>query len=685
MTSRHRFACLLLSALICLPLIPGQKKTDPKLPEQYRLWLDEEVVYITTPTERDVFHKLETDRERDIFIEAFWKHRDPTLGTPGNEFKEEHYRRLSHAREFYGRGTPLPGWKTDRGRIYIILGPPQNIETYDTTMGVYPTEIWFYPGDAAYGLPTGFNIIFFKKHGTGDYILYSPVDDGPQALLADDLGESARDERQIYQKLAKLAPNLAPQTLSLIPGERASLASTQLLGNIFSYPQKKVEDTYAEALLKYKDVIEVDYSANYMASDSFVGIIRDPSGRALVHYSVEPRRIAVNQSGNTYMAHFELDGRVSDDKGNTVFQYVKNFPLTFNGDQIKDIEATSLSIQDMFPLVPGTYRFDLLLKNTVSKSFTSAEAALVIPGDVTPLRLGQLLLAYRLDRAGSAGSDFVPFRTSAGQLLVQARKTFSRKDDLNIFFQIFGLTDELRAGGRLKYDLFKKDVPFLTRTKGIAEYANVPDILEIFPLRDLPPDYYKIRLAILDGGGREVLAQDEDFEVTAVPDIPRPLVVSKVMPASGAGEYDYEMGVQLLNLKRSKDALVYLEKTYAKNPDELKYTLGLSQCLFMEGQYQRIMDILSPWRGDKATELVLYFHGKSAHSLGRLDEAIADYTAYLSRFGLNLEILNLLGNAHYQKGNAAEALRTWKRSLEVNPNQENIKKLVQSIEEKNKR
>jgi len=670
---------------MCLPLIPGQKKPEFKLPEQYRLWLEEEVVYIITSKERDVFRKLETDKERDIFIEAFWKHRDPTPGTPGNEFKEEHYRRLSHAREFYGRGTPLPGWKTDRGRIYIILGPPQYIETYDTIMGVYPTEIWFYPGDAAYGLPTAFNIIFFKRSGTGDYILYSPLDDGPQALIADDMGESARDERQIYQKLAKLAPNLAPQTLSLIPGERASLASTQLLGNIFSYPQKKVEDTYAEALLKYKDVIEVDYSANYMASDSFVSIILDPSGRALVHYSVEPRRIAVNQSGNTYTAHFELDGRISDDKGNTVFQYVKDFPLTFNGDQIRNIQATSLAIQDMFPLVPGTYRFDLLLKNTISKSFTSTEAALVIPGDDSPLRLGQLLLGYRLDRAGSASPDFIPFKTSAGQLLVQARKTFTRKDDLNVFSQIFGLTEELRAGGRLKFDLFKKDAPFLTRTKGIAEYENVPDILEIFPLRDLPPDYYKIRLAILDEGGREVLAQDEDFEVTALPEIPRPLVVSKVMPASGAGEYDYEMGLQLFNLKRSKDALAYLEKASAKNPDELKYALGLSQCLFIEGQYQRIMDVLSPWKGEKATDQVLYLHGKSAHSLGRLDEAIADYTAYLSRFGLNLEILNLLGTAHYQNGNAAEALRTWKRSLEVNPNQENIKKLVQSIEEKAKR
>ena len=96
------------------------------------------------------------------------------------------------------------------------------------------------------------------------------------------------------------------------------------------------------------------------------------------------------------------------------------------------------------------------------------------------------------------------------------------------------------------------------------------------------------------------------------------------------------MGVQLLNLKRNKDALAYLEKTYAKNPEQLRYALGLSQCLFIEGQYQRVKDILSPWRGEKATDLVLYFLGKSAHSLGELDEAIADYTDYLSRLGKKL-------------------------------------------------
>jgi GWxTD domain-containing protein len=693
MSPRYRLTSFLLLTGLCLASISGQKKLETRLPEQYRLWLEEEVVYIITPKERDVFRKLETDKERDIFIEAFWKHRDPTPGTPQNEFKDEHYKRTKYANEYFSRGTPRPGWMTDQGRIHIILGPPKNIEDHSSINGVYPVQIWSYDGDPAYGLPTGFNIIFFKKRGMGEYVLYSPVDDGPDSLIADwgtNLTADVMDEQAAYRQLANLAPNLAYQTISLIPGERpmsgaVSLASARLLGNVFSYPQKKVEDTYAEALLKYKDVIEVDYSANYIASDSSLYVIKDETGHFMVHYSIEPKKISVSSYGDKFSTNYELDGRISDTNGNTIFQYMKEFPLSFSGPEIQDLGAKTLAIQDLFPLVPGTYKFDLLLKNTVSKEFTTFEGTITIPEEGALPAITPLVLGYRLEKSASPSAEFIPFRINDGQLLTPARKTFTQKENLVIFFQVLGLPPELRSAGQLKYDLLRKDAPFLSLTKKIGGYQNAPDFLEVFPLQEFPPDYYKIRVSVLDSRGAEFLAQDEDFEITAAPSIGRPLVVSKIMPASGAEEYDYEVGLQLLNLKRYKDALVFLEKAYAKNPAQARFALGLSQCLFIEGQYQRIKDILSPLREEKATDLILYFLGKSVHSLGQLDEAITDYSDYLSRFGLNLEILNLLGTAHYQKGNAAEALRAWKRSLEINPKQENIKKLVQSIEEKTKR
>ena len=686
--------CLLFAYLFPIFVLP-HSKPEQKMPEHYRKWLEEEIVYIITAKERDVFKKLQTDKEREIFIEAFWKQRDPTPGTPRNEFMEEFYQRRKYANEYFGRGTPRPGWKTDQGRIYIILGPPRHIEDHSDINGVYPVQIWFYAGDPNYGLPAGFNIIFFKRYGMGEYILYSPANDGPESLIAD-WGTGLTDEylqdrgrqQAAYQQLVKLAPNLAYQTLSLIPGERVmegtvSLASERLIGNVFSYPQNKVEDQYAEALLKYKDIIEVDYSANYIDSDASLQIIKDASGFFMVHYSIEPRRISVEAYGETYSTNFELDGRISDLDGKTVYQYTKKFPLTFSADQIKDMSGKSLAIQDLFPLIPGTYKFDFLLKNTVSKQFTSFEANITIPEENASPAITSPLLGYRLEKDAFATPEVLPFKIKYGQLLVPARKTFAQNEELFVFFQVLGLTPELQAEGQIKYVIFRRDSLFLDRITKIDAYGTGQDFLEIFPLHDFPPDYYKIKITVLDSRGTEILTQDEDFEIAAAPNIGRPVIMSKVQPGIGKEEYDCDLGLQLLNLGRIQDALFYLERAYAKNPAQLKYGLALSQCLFAERQYQRVKDILTPFREEKTTDLVLFFLGKSVHSLGQLDEAIADYTDYLSRFGMNLEILNLLGTAHYQRGNAAEALRAWQRSLDINPDQENIKKLVQSLKEKN--
>ncbi len=122
---------VLLILVLGLSTFPQEKKITfsvKDLPYKYKKWLEEEVVYIISEKERQVFLSLQTDQERDIFIEAFWKQRDPTPNTPENEFKTEHYRRIKFANERFGRETPTPGWKTDMGRIYIILGEPRQIE-----------------------------------------------------------------------------------------------------------------------------------------------------------------------------------------------------------------------------------------------------------------------------------------------------------------------------------------------------------------------------------------------------------------------------------------------------------------------------------------------------------------------------------------------------------------------------
>jgi len=167
--------------LFSFPLLAQEE--NPTISEKSEKWIKEEVVYIITPKERAVFKKLETDKEQDMFIEEFWRHRDPTPGTPRNEFKEEHYRRIDYANDMFGRISPFDGWATDRGKFYIMLGDPAYIERYVNSNATHPIEIWYFQGKPNLRQAPFFRLMFFRRAGVGDYELYSPLIDGPKELV----------------------------------------------------------------------------------------------------------------------------------------------------------------------------------------------------------------------------------------------------------------------------------------------------------------------------------------------------------------------------------------------------------------------------------------------------------------------------------------------------------------------
>lgn len=221
--SVHLFFIIFLLAL-SLNFLSAEDKS--KLPTKYKKWIEEEVVYIITPAEKEVFLKLETDKQRDLFIKEFWRHRDPTPGTIRNEFKEEHYRRIEYvkSKKMWGQTTLKNSWRTDRGRIYITLGPPQHIEHY-SSVDIYPAEIWYYQGNPRYGQPSNFRLLFFKRHGGGEFVLYNPILDGPRNLtpLAWMCSSCSTDDQfdaYAYQLISQnVSIDLASASLSLFPGQ----------------------------------------------------------------------------------------------------------------------------------------------------------------------------------------------------------------------------------------------------------------------------------------------------------------------------------------------------------------------------------------------------------------------------------------------------------------------------------
>src|SRR6266849_1154248 len=139
----HKALALLLVSLSGLsPLGVAQKKQ--KLYRVYREWLERDAAYIITKDERDAFLRLATDGARDKFIESFWEIRNPNPGSPTNTYKDEIYQRIAFADARFGIGSGVEGWRTDRGRTYITLGPPQQKQVFRNSANLYPIEIWFY-------------------------------------------------------------------------------------------------------------------------------------------------------------------------------------------------------------------------------------------------------------------------------------------------------------------------------------------------------------------------------------------------------------------------------------------------------------------------------------------------------------------------------------------------------------
>lgn len=685
---RPRGLILALALLLLVPgPLPSQKKKSPRdLPPQYRKWLEEEVVYIITPREKEVFLQLESDREREIFINAFWKQRDPEPLTPENESKIEHYRRIAYANQHFGREGPGAGWRSAMGRIYILLGPPDQVEKFENDSEMYPVVLWFYQGKIEFGLPNAFYVAFFKRSGIGEYELYSPVKDGPQSLIIHYRGDPA-DYLSAYNQLYNINPTVAQVSMSLIPEEGGALASPSIASEILvrnkipQAPYEKVEDAYAEKLLAYKDIIEVDYTANYVPCEAYAQVLQDPSGISFVHYLIEPKKLSLTQVGERYRANLEINGKVTDPAGRTIYQFERSVPIDFSEDQLNSIRDKLFSFQDIFPLLEGNYRLDVLLKNTIAKEFTSIELDVTVPAP-DGLRMSPLLLANRLLRNSQYQGQVKPFLIGTTQLVLSPRNDFTRQDSLYLYFQITGLTDELRHNGRLEYTILREGEKVLSRARTLQDYPDPTNIVEEFPLNNLPWAYYKMRVSLLDSTRKEILFEEKDFLISHLTRLPRPWLLSIPQPPPTDPAHANTLGVQAFQKGDLARAKALLERAYGQVPGSKKFALDFARALFADKAYLRVREVIAPHLAGPDRPDFLLLYAQSSEALGALEEAISFYKEYLAHFGANLSALNAIGECYYQLGNVQEALVAWEKSLELSPKQEKIKERVESLRRK---
>ena len=688
MSRKFPFHVLCIFIILLTLSLSGQNKKSAKdLSPAFRKWLEEEVVYIITPTEKEVFLQLETDRERAQFMEAFWRYRDPNPNTPENEFKEEHYKRIQYANQYFGKEGPGAGWRSAMGRIYIILGNPGYIERFENMAEVYPMVIWSYSARPELGLLQAFEVAFFKRGGIGEYELYSPVRFGPQELLIHYNGDRS-DYLSAYNQLLRIEPSIAETSLTLLSGERSfvgspSLASEVLLhSTIPSVPHKQVEDTWAAKLLAYKDIVEVEYSTNYISSGFSASVIEDKSGIYFVHYLIEPGRLTFEQYEGRFLTYLEVNGNITDSEGNTVYQYEKKIPIEFDQEQMDSIRKKLFSFQDMFPLIEGEYKLSVLMKNTISKEFTSAEKNISIPISSDDIRMSSLILANKALANSQYKGQSKPFLLNDIQLVPSPRNDFSQQDHLFLFFQIQGLTRDLKDNGTIEFSISTEDEIVQSFRKEIKDYPNAPNIMEDIPLSGFASGYYKVKASLLNKNQDEILSNDADFSLSFASSLPRPWLLSLPVSSPEDPVYSNILGNQYMNKKDSFKARQLLEAAHRKNPASSKFALDFCQVLLSLKEYKNLKNIALPFLDRPEKHEFYAILGQSCQKLGELAEAIVYYKSYLAYYGTHIQILNSVGECYNQLGDRDEALAAWEKSLELDPKQEKLRELVESLKKK---
>lgn len=413
--------CLLLVLLPFSSTQNARAATRPRdLPPVYRHWIEVEVPYIITAEERKSFLSLTADVQRDSFIDSFWRIRNPDPSSSVNAYKEEHYRRLAYANENFGDLRYENGWRTDRGRMYIILGAPRQRAKYNDIGNVRPMEIWFYQSDTQ-ALPPYFYLLFYKRSAGEDYRLYSPTFDGPVKLCS--TGESRNDPVQALGILREgLGEEVARTAVTLLPGEHVdfkefqpSMESEAMLATLNDLPDNPVS----------KERLEANRVRERVTTSVFLGdndtmlsyeTFRDDRGRMTLSYLLSLRNtdtqfVGTRKDGSNYY-DLTLRTQVLTTAGKPVYTQEDQLTGNLTQDQAAVASKKRFAAEARLPLAPGTYTVVSTLTNNVDKSATRQRAMVTVPAVMSQAIALSGLLAYRTPAAVPDPHDQLPFSGS---------------------------------------------------------------------------------------------------------------------------------------------------------------------------------------------------------------------------------------------------------------------------------
>jgi len=503
-----------------------QKAIQRELESPYKKWVNEEVPYIITGDERASFKKLTTDDEREQFIEAFWERRNPNSGSPENEFKEEYYRRIAYANEHFASG--IQGWRTDRGRIYIMYGPPDENDSHPSggtylrpqeegggETATYPFEQWRYR--YIDGIGTNIILEFVDPTMTGEYHLTMDPGEKDALLHVPNAGLTDMEAMGMASKTDRFTRTDGMTIGQAMGGTSESMnefTRLDLYSKIWKPPEVKFNDLRA--------VVTSKISAQLLPFDVRTDFIRvtDETVLTPITLQVAYRDLQFQNKDGVMHGVMDIYGQVTSLGGRNVNTFEKSLVLDVPEHEFQRFLERKAVYQEAIPLRPGRYKLSLVMKDDLNGHMGSMEIGLVVPRfDENKLSNSSLILADLIQPLPTNQVGTGPFVIGGTKVRPSVNQTFTRDQKLGIYMQVYNLGLDAKTHKPsldVEYELLKDGKSLLAQTEDAAKLKDASQQFTLekqMPLSVLQPGKYTVQIKVTDNINKQTLLPSTTFEV----------------------------------------------------------------------------------------------------------------------------------------------------------------------------
>jgi GWxTD domain-containing protein len=517
--------------------IAQNKALRYELKGEYKKWVDEDVRWIITDQEMQAFKSLSNDEERDQFIEQFWLRRNPNPDSPENEYREEHYARIAYANEHFAAGKP--GWRTDRGHIYIAYGKADSIDShpsggsYDRPMdegggntSTYPFEIWHYR--YLEGIGDNIDIEFVDSCMCGDY--HMTIDRSEKDALKNvpGAGETLYEQQGQSSKADRFSGGGLEQ-LGAGPGSSAN--QSKQFDRLDRFAK-----LMAPPVIKFKDMESFMATSKILTGPPFLFDVRTDYVKVTNDTVIVPLTLQIRNGDITFtnkdgaaMGTVNILGRVS----NLNHKPIETFEDTVNVQVPSELLARTRNNVSVYwkslALRPGLYKIDIVIKDVNNPDHIGRwQRSVNVPRyDDDRLASSSLILADQMERVPSKdigtgnfviGNTRIRPRVPTG---VAVPVTFHRAQSLNFWMQVYNLGIDEKSkqnGATIEYqimDMATNKLVLQTQelTSKMNPNADQVTIEKSLPLASLQPGKYQVNIKVNDGISKQQIAESAPFIV----------------------------------------------------------------------------------------------------------------------------------------------------------------------------